>query len=426
MKNVHYISQTGTSGYAIASKGYVYDLIKKGINVKWTTFLCDQSLTVETSEFDAYINKCRMNNIPDSEIDTVIIHSTPDLWQKIIEDLKINCVNKTIIGRTVWEFNKLIPEWVEKINFSQVTEVSVPTKWNQEVFKQSGVDKGINVHPHLYVDYPYKSYDLDYILKNKSTVICNNIIQNVNFDSHYKFLTIGQLIPRKGILETVKAFCRTFTDQDNVVLLLKAFRLDYSYEEQVKCLDEILNTIRNSKNAKHAPIVFIKENLTYDEMQSLHDLSDCYVQLTKTEGFGLGIFESFNRNKPVIVTGYGGHVEFLGKNYEGLIKFKLKNINSKNKKFFQFDLDESYTWADASIDDARALMKSKIFYKNIRNIDKFIILENKEEILISDGWYDIEYPITGAFRWTSVNCYIKIKTNKLKKNKFRFALCILL
>ena len=65
---------------------------------------------------------------------SIIIHSTPDIWQKIIEDLKIECTNKRVIGRTVWEFNKLIPEWVECINTSQVTEVSVPTNWNKISF----------------------------------------------------------------------------------------------------------------------------------------------------------------------------------------------------------------------------------------------------------------------------------------------------
>jgi len=415
MRNVHYISQTGTSGYANASKGYVYDLIKKGINVKWTTFLCDQSLTAETSEFDGYINKYRNNNIPENEIDTVIIHSTPDIWQKIIEDLKIQCAGKTVIGRTVWEFNKLIPEWVDCINTSQVTEVSVPTKWNKKVFEKSKVNKPIAVDPHLYVDYPYKSYDLKYILENKSTIIYNGDFNKIDFNSAYKFYTIGQLIPRKGIIETISAFCKSFTQKDNVVLFVKTFKLDHSYEEQLKCLEEIIACIRtNSINGNYPPIVFVKENLTYDELQSLHDICDCYVQLTKTEGFGLGIFEAFNKKKEVIVTGYGGHIEFLGKYYDGLIKFELKNINSENKKFFQFDLDESYTWADASIDDACDFMKSKILYKNIRNINKFLPLENKEDILISDGWYDMEYPITGIFRWTSVNCYIKIKTDKYK------------
>ena len=322
MRNVHYISQTGTSGYANAAKGYVYDLIKRGINVKWTTFLCDQSVTVETSEFDSYINKYRNNNIPENEIDTVIIHSTPDIWQKIIEDLKIECTNKRVIGRTVWEFNKLISEWVEDINVSQVTEVNVPTVWNKEVFEESGVTKSISVDPHVYVDYPYISYSLKHILETKSTIIYNKSLEDFNFDTAYKFYTIGQLIPRKGIIETISAYCKSFTSADNVILFVKTFGLDYSYEQQVKCLEDILNSIRrNSLNTDHPPIVFVKDNLIYDELQSLHDICNCYVQLTKSEGFGLGIFEAFNKKKEIIVTGHGGQIEFLGHDYVVFIKF---------------------------------------------------------------------------------------------------------
>jgi len=394
MRNVHYISQTGTSGYANASKGYVYDLIKKGINVKWTTFLCDQSLTAETTEFDGYINKYRNNNIPENEIDTVIIHSTPDIWQKIIEDLNIQCEGKTIIGRTVWEFNKLIPEWVDFINTSQVTQVSVPTKWNKKVFEKSGVNKFITIDPHLYVDYPYKSYDLKHILENKSTIIYNGDFNKIDFNSSYKFLTIGQLIPRKGISETVHAFCKTFTDQEGVLLIVKTFRLNYSYEEQLKCLEELMKVLKDTNNPKHPPIIFIKENLTYDEMQSLHDISDCYVQLTKAEGFGLGIFDSFNKNKSVIVTGHGGQVDFLGSDYAGLVDFELKSINAENKKFFQFDLDGSYTWAQASIDHACFLMRSKL-------PSQLELFHKKYNFCFGEGLYELEYENNIAFRWLS-------------------------
>jgi predicted GH43/DUF377 family glycosyl hydrolase len=394
MRNVHYISQTGTSGYANASKGYVYDLIKKGINVKWTTFLCDQSLTAETTEFDGYINKYRNKNIPENEIDTVIIHSTPDIWQKIIEDLKIQCEGKTVIGRTVWEFNKLIPEWVDCINTSQVTEVSVPTKWNKKVFEKSRVNKPIAVDPHLYVDYPYKSYDLKYILENKSTIIYNGDFNKIDFNSAYKFLTIGQLIPRKGITDTIQSFCKTFTDQEDVLILVKTFRLNHSYEEQLKCLEEIMRVIKDSKNPKHPPVIFIKENLTYDEMQSLHDISDCYVQLTKAEGFGLGIFDSYNKNKPVIVTSHGGQLEFLGNDYTGLIDCEIKPINTENKKFFQFDLDGSYTWAQASIDHAGFLMRSKL-------PSQLELFHKKYNFCFGDGLHELEYENGIAFRWLS-------------------------
>ena len=391
MRNVHYISQTGTSGYANAAKGYVYDLIKRGINVKWTTFLCDQSVTAETSEFDGYINKYRTNVIPENEIDTVIIHSTPDIWQKIIEDLKIECTNKRVIGRTVWEFNKLIPEWVEAINSSQVTEVSVPTNWNKISFENSEVDKPITVDAHLYIDYPYKSFDLDYILKTKSTIIYNGDFDNIKFDSVYKFYTIGQLIPRKGIIETISAFCKAFSNKEDVILFVKTFRLNYSYEEQVKCLDEIMSEIKNCGNPNHPPIVFIKENLTYDEMQSLHDISDCYVQLTKTEGFGLGIFDAFNKNKSIIVTGHGGHVEFLNKNYLGLVDYELKPISSQNRTFFQFDLDGSYTWADTSIDHASFLMRSKLPSQ----------MEHRELINFGEGFHELEIDSGKSFKWMS-------------------------
>jgi len=389
MRNVHYISQTGTSGYANASKGYVYDLIKRGINVKWTTFLCDQSLIVETTEFDSYINKYRDNNIPENEIDTVIIHSTPDIWQKIIEDLNIQCEGKTVIGRTVWEFNKLIPEWVDFINTSQVTQVSVPTLWNKEVFEESGVNKSITIDPHLYVDYPYKSYSLKYLLENKSTVIYNKNLENFNFETSYKFYTIGQLISRKGIKETISTFCKSFTNEDNVVLFVKTFGLDYSYEQQVKCLEEIINSIRNSLNIDHPPIVFVKENLTYDELQSLHDICNCYVQLTKTEGFGLGIFEAFNKKNEILVTGYGGQVEFLGKTYKGLINYNLKPLTVNESVFFQFKLDDTYQWAIADENHSTFLLK------------KLIKKDYKELINFGEGFHGLEIDGGKSFKWMS-------------------------
>ena len=172
-----------------------------------------------------------------------------------------------------------------------------------------------------------------------------------------------------------------------------------------------MNIIKDSGNPKHSPIIFIKENLTYDEMQSLHDISDCYVQLTKTEGFGLGIFESFKKNKPVIVTGYGGQIEFLGENYDGLIDCEAKSINEQNKKFFQFDLDENYFWAEPSIDHACFLMRSKfpsqteLFYK-------------KYNFCFGDGLHELEYENNIPFRWMSDKSEFYIFDNSIQFVEF--------
>jgi hypothetical protein len=205
------------------------------------------------------------------------------------------------------------------------------------------------------------------------------------------------MIERKGIIQTIDSFCNTFTSTDKVVLFVKTFKLNYSKEEQQKCIDEI---VKVTNNYNHAPIIYIKENLNYDEIKSLHDIGDCYFHLTKTEGFCLGAFDAFNNDKKVIITGYGGYTEYLGKDYDGLVGYKLKPLAINESVFFQFKLDNTYTWAIADKKNAIDLLKSK--YSNYLK-QKEIIRLNKEEIVsLSTGWYDLENTPIGKFRWMSV------------------------
>ena len=355
-KSILYICQNGTSGYANAAKGYIYDYISKKIPVKTQYFNCNDEIN-ENDKFHTYLN---LNTSKDIDYNTIIVHSTPDIWTTVIKNApNINLENKIIIGRTVWEFEKLLPEWVNTINASIIDIVSVPTNWNKKCFINSGVTKPIIVEPHVYVDYPYKKTGLKHLI-NKSLLISkiepSILLEKINSQKFYKFYCIGQSINRKGILDTVEAFCKSFKSTDKVILLLKTFKANYTELEKVKCITEITQ-ITNLYN--HAPIAFIKENLNYDEIKSLHDVGDCYVQLTKSEGFGLGIFDAFNLGKDIIVTGYGGHIEYLDKNNKDLIDFELKQLSDNESVFFQFKLDSTYSWAIPDKNHAVNLIKSK-------------------------------------------------------------------
>src|SRR5690606_29329716 len=46
-------------------------------------------------------------------------------------------------------------------------------------------------------------------------------------------------------------------------------------------------------------------------LQALHELGDAFVSLARTEGWGLGAFDAALRGKPVVMTGYGGQLDFL-------------------------------------------------------------------------------------------------------------------
>ena len=400
-KSILYICQNGTSGYANAAKGYIYDYIGKKIPVKAQYFNCSDEVN-ENDRFHEYLNSCTSTDI---DYNTIIVHSTPDIWTEVIKNApNVNLEDKLVIGRTVWEFEKLLPAWVDSINTSIVDIVSVPTEWNKQCFIKNGVIKPIIVEPHVYVDYPHKKTGLKHLL-TKSIMICKNE-NTIDIENSCKFYCIGQMIERKGIVETIDAFCNAFTSKDKVVLFVKTFKLNYSKEEQKKCLLEITKI---TDKYDHAPIIYIKNNLNYDDIKSLHDIGYCYFHLTKTEGFCLGAFDAFNNDKKVIITGYGGHIEYLGKDYDGLVDYKLNPLAIDESVFFQFKLDNTYTWAIADKKNAIDLLKST--YSNYFK-QKEIIRLNKEEIVsLSTGWYDLENAPNGKFRWMSITGELIVSSN---------------
>ena len=382
-KSILYICQNGTSGYANAAKGYIYDYISKKIPVKTQYFNCSDEVN-ENDRFHQYLNSYTSIDI---KYNTIIVHSTPDIWTTVIKNApNINLDDKIVIGRTVWEFEKLLPAWVNSINASIVDIVSVPTEWNKQCFINSGVTKPIIVEPHVYVDYPYKKVGLTTLSKKSIIISKDRNLSDLNLEEYYKFYCIGQFIERKGIIETIDAFCNTFTSKDKVVLFVKTFRLNYSKEEQNKCLLEI---VKITDKYDHAPIIYIKDSLNYDEVKSLHDIGDCYFHLTKTEGFCLGAFDAFNNDKKVIITGYGGHTEYLGKNYNGLVDYKLNPLSSNESVFFQFKLDDTYEWAIADKDHCISLLK------------KLLKIDHKDLINFGEGFHSLEISENINFKWMS-------------------------
>jgi glycosyltransferase involved in cell wall biosynthesis len=396
---VCYIYQSGVSGYANAAKGYIYDLLKK-VNVVTKPCEFDQTHVIESGEFEQTIKTLTNNNVVYKNI---IVHSTPDMWDYLIDKTEVKIHNRNIIGRTVWEFDPLIPNWVNAINKSIVKIVSVPTEWNKQVFERSGVTKPIIVEPHINVTFPYTKVDLKKLIEDKGEVLYNGDFSQFDLQSSYKFYTIGQYITRKGISETIKAYCESFNQTDTVILFVKTFGFDYSELQKEDCRRKIKNIIGESNVP---PIVFLKEMFTYDEIQSLHEQCDCYVQLTRSEGVGLGIFEAYNRGKKVIVTNHGGHVEFLPNNYEGLVDCELVPV--KDSIFYNLDLDKTYLWAKPSI--KHAVEKIKIM-ADISSTVSHMTNNTPFPLILNSGWYDLELYQNVHFRWMHLKSSIDVIDN---------------
>lgn len=107
----------------------------------------------------------------------------------------------------------------------------------------------------------------------------------------YTFYTIGNMYDlRKNIRMLLECFLRL--DIPNVRLVLKA-------------------TCREPYVCKIPGVTVINGLLSDEEIETIHRTCHCYVNCSFSEGVGMGAVEAAVRDKPVIITDYGGLKEYI-------------------------------------------------------------------------------------------------------------------
>jgi len=338
--SVYYVGQYGTSGYASAAKGYVAEYVTNGIPVCWHTLKFDSS-KLDTTNYVNALAESAINRTLSGK-DQITLHSTPDLWPEFIR--KYECSKyKRVVGYCAWESSKLPSKWVDCINM--LPEVWVPSHYNKTVYENCGVKSKIEVVPHVW-------FDQKLLSKNKINI--TDCFGTELSKSKYTFYCIGELTARKSIEELVKVFDKLNDKYQDTQLLLKVHYKDYTLTN----INYIVNKLSLLTNKLGKSIHLLLINLNEREMLSLHSFGDCYVSLTKSEGFGLTIFEAFHLKKDVIATGYSGHIDFLGENHPGLVNYKIGSI--QGMETFSANYTSDQEWAYPDLDHTYALMESKV------------------------------------------------------------------
>ena len=181
----------------------------------------------------------------------------------------------------------------------------------------------------------------------------------------FAFLFVGHWLrgdlgeDRKNVGMMIKTFAMAFKNEKvKPALVLKTSSAGFSVmdrEATIKKIKEVLG-----KDYKSVPIYLLHGDLTPSEMNGLYEHSKVKAMLnfTKGEGFGRPLLEFSLTGKPVIVSNWSGHIDFL-KQGAVLLEGELKLVHESAAD--QFLLKESQ-WFNVNI--SKALASIKDVYKN--------------------------------------------------------------
>jgi hypothetical protein len=349
MNTILYLGYSGTSGYATATKNAIFRHVMNGHKVTFIPYVADNSVDRDpSSPITQVIQTCI--NTKYTYYDILICEMVPDncALSRAIE-LSAQYKPTRIIIKTVWETTRISPSWLPILNHPLWNEVWVPSEFNKQCFIASGVIPKVVVEK-------YTSYNFNCTLFNKSNVLIpsNFHFGNKDIRETYNFYYISTWNTRKNNTGTLRTFCDTFTRQDNVSFLIKTGFNQYSFSAALHVYNEtkqILDTYPD-----HPDVILFTENYSPSEISAIHTLGDCYFLLHRGEGLGLSSYDAFLNQKPVIVTGFGGHVEYFGNHYPTLVPFNLVPVDNMPFDCYKHD----HLWAEPDYSVAKQFLRSQL------------------------------------------------------------------
>jgi len=361
----------------------------------------------------------------------------PEIWAQVTVPNEFQPMGKYNIGFTAGiESTVAIPEWIEGCN--RMNLVVVSSKHSADVFKNSTfkkVDQQTQQEQgHLKLETPievlFEGVDLNkYFPMEDKDIPDNDLVYTLDdMRESFAYLFVGHWLQgnlgedRKNVGLLIKAFFETFKNKPKKpALILKTSGAGCSYMDREGILNKI-QQIKSTVSSNDLPNVYLLHGeFSDDEMNYLynHPKIKAMVNLTKGEGFGRPLLEFSLSKKPIIVSNWSGHMDFLDPEFVCAVGGELKNVDEsaankfliKDSQWFSPDTshvghylkDVFEKYKNYTINAKRQAHKSKTEF----NFDGM-----KEKIGMYLDQYLPEFPKHVSLKLPQLN---KIELPKLKK-----------
>ena len=282
----------------------------------------------------------------------------PEIWMQITIPNEFQPIGKYNIGLTAGiEATACKPEWIEGLNRMDINWVS--SQFAKDTFEKMVYDRQDKrtgqivgkVKLEKPIEVIFEGVDV-----STYKPITSGEIKTITFKDikeEFCYLFVGHWMQgeyghdRKNVGVLVNSFYESFKKGigKKPALILKSSIGVASYSSRDSILDKI-KQIRDLHGKANLPNIYLLNGEFDDsEMNELynHPKVKAMVSFTKGEGFGRPLLEFATTGKPIIASGWSGHIDFLKTEYNVLLPGKLENVHGsasnnwliKEAKWFQ-------------------------------------------------------------------------------------------
>ena len=265
------------------------------------------------------------------------LNQQPDIWMQITVPNEFQRVGKFNIGVSAGIETTIYPgEFIEGSNRMDLNLVS--SEHSKNVALNTSFDKkdGNNtllgtVKLEKPIEVLFEGLDLNIYSKTSTK---SDILKDIPED--FCFLFTGHWLQgnfgedRKDVATLIKTFLETFkgSSKKKPALILKTSQVNYSLMDRENILKHI-HRIKNQVSGNLPNIYLVHGEMTNEEMNLLNNdpKVKAFVSFTKGEGYGRPLAEAAITGKPVVVSNWSGHVDFIKPEYNVLIGGELQNVH---------------------------------------------------------------------------------------------------
>jgi glycosyltransferase involved in cell wall biosynthesis len=241
----------------------------------------------------------------------------PELWH-----------GRYTIGVWFWEVEDFPKHFHEAFNY--VDEVWVASDFMREAFLK------VSPKPVFKFKLPVLEPEVDRSLSRTDLGLPASFVFLFSFD----FFSV---LERKNPLGLIGAFTRAFQPNEGPVLVIKTI----NGEKRILEMEKLRYAARGRSD-----IILMDGYLSPAEHGALTALSDCYVSLHRSEGFGLTVAEAMALGKPAIATAYSGNLEFMTEENSYLCPAQRSEVGPECEPY-----PASSHWSEPDLETAARLLR---------------------------------------------------------------------